>query len=110
MIGPLIVTGIAVALEIVIVLCSRGIVGRNPIVGIRVPAFFESDAAWKIGHRRAIAPMSAAVVLCLIVAGLAAGDSAFAGPLAVVVALALLSLGVMLGALFGSRAIRHCHE
>ena len=59
------VTGIVVA--ILVALCSSGTIGRNPVVGIRVPALLASDEAWKGGHRAAVLPtVVAAIAACAL--------------------------------------------
>lgn len=106
MIGPLVIAVIAIVLTVIAVLCAVGVIRRNPVVGIRIPSFFESDNAWKAGHRAAVAPMAAAAAVCVGLTIVAAAVPTFGGPTAVIVSTAVLLTGVIVGAAIGSRALR----
>lgn len=105
MFAALIVAVLAVALTIAVVLCARGVIRRNPLVGIRIPSFFESDEAWMQGHRAAVLPMVIAAVLAVIVTIVGYAVPAFGDVAATIVNLALLVLGVSVGAMVGSRSL-----
>jgi len=102
--AAVIVAVLTVAVAIAMSLCARGVIGRNPLVGIRIPSFFESDEAWKRGHRAAVVPTVIAAVLALgvTIAGFALPRF---GVAATIVNLALLLAGVIVGSVLGSRAL-----
>jgi hypothetical protein len=104
-VGALILTVVAVVIVIAIALCARGTIGRNPVVGIRVPAFFDSDEAWKLGHRAAVAPTIVAAFACAAVTIVAAVIPELGGTVPVFFALAFLLCGVIAGAIRGTRVI-----
>lgn len=106
MIGPLTVAVIAIVLTVAALLCALGIIGRNPVVGIRISSFFESENAWKAGHRVAVVPMALAAAVCVALTIVAAEVPTFGGATAVIVSLAVLVGGVIVGAVLGARALR----
>lgn len=94
---------------VLIILCGVGVIPRNPWAGLRIPPLFASDAAWTAGHRAAIVPMVCGAVVNIVLAVLAltvfsgTTDSS-GGVMLVIVALAVLVLGTIIGAVLGVRA------
>jgi hypothetical protein len=81
------------------------VIRRNPLVGIRIPSFFESDEAWMRGHRAAILPTVIAAVLVVIVTIVGYALPSFGDLAATIVNVLLLLAGVIAGAMLGSRAL-----
>jgi hypothetical protein len=56
---------VALALVVVLldVLCATGVIPRNHIVGLRLPALFLGDDAWRAGHRAAVMPAAIGAVV-----------------------------------------------
>lgn len=105
MVAALIVAILAIALAVAIELCACGVIRRNPLVGIRIPSFFESDEAWTQGHRAAVLPMVIAAVLAVIATIAGYAFPSFGVVAATIVNIALLAAGVIIGAVLGSRAL-----
>ncbi len=104
--AALIAAILAVAMVIVTALCARGVIRRNPLIGIRIPSFFESDETWMRGHRAAVLPTAIAAGLAVSVAIIGYALPSFGHLVATIVNLALLLVGVIVGAMLGSRALR----
>ena len=98
---------LAVLVAVAVWLCSRGTIRPNHVVGIRTATFLASDAAWRTGHRAAILPTLIAAVACVVVTVIAALDPALAeGNVALLINTTLVLLGVIVGAVVGTRAIK----
>lgn len=95
-----------VVITVLMVLCAVGKVQRNPLVGIRVPAFFASDEAWMVGHRAAILPLVITSLLSLGVIILVAASPVVGDIPGTLINCSLLLAGVVWGAVRGSHAIR----
>jgi len=106
--SPLFVV-LPIALGIIAVgghLGAVGILPRNPVAGVRVPATMRSDAAWRAGHAASRLP----AVVGLLVTGAAAvfashgDDGTAAKVLEVVAALAALAWVLIAASRAASRA------
>jgi uncharacterized membrane protein len=80
---------------------ATGLLGPNHVAGIRIPALLASPEAWRIGHRRALAPLALAGVI-----GVAAGIVCLVRPDSVGVLIVALLLIVALIAFAVVRAGR----
>lgn len=94
---------LSIALAVVIPLCGSGRIQRNPFVGLRLPAFFASDDAWKAGHRAAVPSSVCGAVVALVACILVVALPSLAGVWFGVAVVALL-IGLIIGAVVGSRA------
>lgn len=109
MLEGLIVTGvIVVGLVAVLVagmvrLCASGRIPRNQFAGIRLPALFASDAAWRAGHRAALVPTVAGSAVAIVIAAPTALIPAF-GLVGLTVETLAMFAGVIVGAVFANRA------
>jgi uncharacterized membrane protein HdeD (DUF308 family) len=106
MLGALIIAILAILTAVGIILCARGVIPPNHVFGMRIATFLSSEDAWRIGHRAAIMPTAAtavASVVVVVVVGFvpALGETAAA----TLINTGLLALGVVTGAVRGSRAI-----
>ena len=102
-IGAVVVAILSIAVIVLIPLCAVGRIPRNPFIGLRLPALFVSDDAWKAGHRAAVLPSVCGGVVGVIASVLVV---TFQGSAAVwfAVAAAGLLVGVVIGAVLGIRA------
>ncbi|WP_213813657.1 SdpI family protein [Glaciihabitans sp. dw_435] len=57
----------AVIVFVVVILCSNGVIRRNHVVGLRIPAVLASDDSWREGHRVAVVPTGVGVAVSVIV-------------------------------------------
>lgn len=105
MVGATVIALAGCAVVPVVALCARGRIGRNHIAGIRVPAFFASDRAWRVGHRAATAPVTGAAALTVIVAIVAEVIPAVGELPSTLVGASLVLAGLIAGAVRGSAAI-----
>ncbi|GAB3808954.1 hypothetical protein GCM10028798_35920 [Humibacter antri] len=102
LIGAVILTIVAIGLTVMIILCAVGVIPRNSIAGLRLPAMFASDEAWMRGHRAGIAPAVIASIVCIVVTVIGLAVPAFTGG-TIIVIVALLA-GLVIAAVLGSRA------
>jgi SdpI/YfhL protein family len=102
-VGALVITVASVLVVVLVWLCAAGRIGRNPVVGLRVPALFASDETWTVGHRAALLPTVIAAVICVVFTAVAAAIPSLASTATVVVVVALIA-GVVVGAVQGSGA------
>ncbi len=90
---------------------SAGRLGRNHLVGIRVPATLESDEAWRAAHLAAgrtlvVAGLgSAALTVVAAIAGSISGEKA-AVAILLVMAAAVLAIGALMSGQRGTKAAR----
>ena len=97
-----ILTIVSVAVTVLAVLCGRGRIPRNPWVGIRIPAFFTDDEAWRTGHHAAVLPMIVATIVSAVIAtALPQLDTTTA----TLITAGVIIAGLIAGAIRGSRAI-----
>jgi hypothetical protein len=61
-------TALLLLLAVTAMLAGRGVIGRNPIIGIRIPSLFASDDAWRRGHAAAVRPSWIGFVVALVLA------------------------------------------
>lgn len=66
MVAVLILSGAAVLVLVVVLLAALGVVPRNRVAGIRIPAVLASDESWRAGHRAAILPAAVGVLLTAV--------------------------------------------
>ncbi|WP_344790548.1 SdpI family protein [Gryllotalpicola daejeonensis] len=68
--GALIIAWVFAALLLLLAvaatLAGRGVIKRNPIIGIRIPSLFASDEAWARGHAAAARPSWIGFVVALL--------------------------------------------
>lgn len=91
---------------LVTVLPAVGTIPRNRIVGVRTRATLASDAAWRVGHRAAVIPMSLTGGV-VTVGGTVLVALGFVNEPFVVIVLALILLS---GAAWSSAAARRATE
>lgn len=103
-ISALILAAASVLIAVVIWLCGAGVIRRNPIVGLRLPALFASDDAWKAGHRAGVLPTIAAAVICVILTIVVAVSPTTFGAVGDGIILAVLVAGVVVATILGNRA------
>jgi hypothetical protein len=106
MLGAWILTVVGIAVTVVVVLCGRGRIPRNPFVGMRIPAFFSSEEAWRIGHHAVILPVLVSTIGCAVVSVIALELPPGDGTTVTLINAGLLLAGTIVGAVLGSRAIR----
>lgn len=105
LISAIVVAVVSVAVVVGVALCGAGRIGRNPLVGLRVPALFASDEAWTVGHRAGVAPTACAAVVCVALAVLIAIIPAFALAGTFLMLLCLIA-GLVVAVVVGSRKAR----
>lgn len=96
-----------VGLAVVVVGCANGRIGVNPVAGIRTSTMMANEQTWLAGHRAARTPTiigCVAAVICL--APVFFGGSESEHTVLVVLSVALLMVGVIVGSVVGSRAAR----
>jgi hypothetical protein len=99
----LIVTVVSILAAVMVGLCAAGRIGRNPIVGLRLPALFASDEAWTSGHRAGVLPTVSAAAICVVAAIVVAVFPSLA-MIGTYVVLIVLVAGVVMAGVVGSRA------
>ncbi|HVX08447.1 SdpI family protein [Humibacter sp.] len=104
-IGAAVVGILSIAVVVLIPLCATGRIPRNPFIGLRLPAFFASEDAWKAGHRAAVPSSVVGAVVALVACVLAIALPSTAGVWLTVAVVALLA-GLVVGAVLGTRAAR----
>ncbi|WP_029146513.1 SdpI family protein [Microbacterium luticocti] len=105
MVAALVLTLLAIATVVLFALCATGRVHRNPIAGIRIPALFASDEAWRVGHRAALIPMVVTTVICAVLTIVAAAVPSFAAGGTWAAVIVLLG-GLLAAAMVAGRAAR----
>jgi hypothetical protein len=105
MVACLVVGVVAIAAPVLMYLCGRGVVRRNPFAGIRIASFFASEQNWQTGHRAAVLPTAIAAVVCLGATVVVIIEPRSL-PIAIGVELGSLLAGLIIGTILGSRAIR----
>ena len=63
MVSVIILASVAVLVLIMTILCANGVLPRNRVVGLRVPALMANDESWRVGHRAAILPAAVGALL-----------------------------------------------
>ena len=100
-----VLTIVSVAVTVLAVLCGRGRIPRNPWVGIRIPAFFTDDEAWRTGHHAAVLPMIVATIVSAVIAIIATALPQLDTTTATLITAGVIIAGLIAGAIRGSRAI-----
>ncbi|GAB3611391.1 hypothetical protein GCM10027414_35170 [Humibacter ginsengiterrae] len=100
--GIVVLAIVSILSTALIILCALGIIPRNSIAGLRLPAMFASDKAWMIGHRAGILPAVIASIVCIIATVIGLVVPALTASFVIVI-VALLG-GLIVAAILGSRA------
>lgn len=96
-----------VVIAFVVLGCASGRIAPNPIAGIRTPTIMANEQTWLIGHQAAKVP-----TLVGVAAGAACAIAVFfveaeqTRSLLTAVSVALMLVGLVVGALAGTRAAR----
>ena len=105
MFGVIVLSFVSIALAVIVVLCARGRIRRNPLVGLRVPSLFASDEAWMAGHHAAAPPIVVAAIACSLVGAVGIVFRPVIIAAAPVMALILL-VALVVGVVLASKAAR----
>jgi len=85
--------------------CANGRIGPNAVAGLRTPTIMANETTWRVGHRAARLPMligTAAAAVCAVAMFFVDGESTQS--LLAGVSVALMLVGVIVGARAGTRA------
>jgi hypothetical protein len=96
-IGTIALAVTGVVLAVLVSLCAAGVIGPNPLVGIRLPALFASRDSWQEGHRAAALPVWLGAVAASVL-----GASAVLLPALVDWGIPLTGVPVLAGLVWGT--------
>lgn len=79
--GSVVLIAVGLLVGVTMELCATGRIGRNGFVGLRLSPLFDSDEAWRVGHRaaRVWAWLAAAVAVASGVLGFVVSDESTYG-------------------------------
>lgn len=89
-------------------LLASGTLGRNHLVGIRLPALLASEEAWQRGHQAAVRPLTITAVLALLalVGSVLVSRHVLEYLIFLGIALGIVIIGVVVAAVVAVRAAR----
>ncbi|MCJ1712954.1 SdpI family protein [Microbacterium sp. M1A1_1b] len=95
----------AILTVIFVVLPARGVIGRNPFVGVRTRATMQDDAAWRRGHQAAILPTGVATGAVIVLGGGSIAVGRENDSVAVILCAAVLVAGALWSVVAAHRAV-----
>ena len=87
---------------------GTGMLGPNPLVGFRLPALLDSEAAWRRGHQAAVRPLTvaASVGFLALVGSVLASQHVLPYLIFLGIAMAVMIIGVIVSAVVAVRAAK----